>query len=138
MRPEAMLVPVCVLALWTMGVALLVGVRRVVAGRDGRLPPRAFEFGEAPGVPADLVLANRNFMNLLEAPVLFYVAALAYYVTRHVAAWPCALAWIYVGLRVAHSIVHLTSNRVPQRAIAFALSNFVLATMWLSLLRRVI
>jgi hypothetical protein len=138
MRPEAVLVPVCSLALWTMGVALLVGVRRVRAGRDGRLPPRAFDFGEAPGLPAELVLANRNFMNLLEAPVLFYVAALAFYVTHHVTAWPCALAWVYVGLRLVHSIVHLTSNRVPQRAIAFALSNFVLATMWVSLLHTLV
>jgi len=137
MHPEAVFVPVSVLALWTMVVATLVGFRRVRAGRAGRLPPHAFKLGEAPGVPADVVLANRNFMNLLEMPVLFYVASIALYVTHHVTPRAVALAWIYVVLRLVHSAIHLTTNRVLQRLAAFALSNIVLATMWIAFLRAV-
>jgi hypothetical protein len=134
MRAESVFVPVSVLALWTMAVALLVGVQRVRAARAGRVPPNAFKLGEAPGVPADVALVNRNFMNLLEMPVLFYVAAIAFYVTRQVTALTLALAWTYLGLRVLHSIIHLTSNRVLHRLAAFALSNLVLVAMWIVLL----
>ncbi|MCE3288787.1 MAG: hypothetical protein K0R83_799 [Caulobacter sp.] len=42
------------------------------------------EFGESARAPHEVALPNRNFVNLFEAPVLFY---------------PAMLAWIYVGLR---------------------------------------
>jgi hypothetical protein len=48
-----------------------------------------------------------------------------------------AAAWIYVGLRLLHSGIHLASNRVRQRLLAFALSNFVLLAMWIKFLWRV-
>jgi hypothetical protein len=41
-----------------------------------------------------------------------------------------ALAWIYVGLRVVHSAIHLSYNRVTHRLIPFALSNGVLSVIW--------
>ena len=41
-----------------------------------------------------------------------------------------ALAWVYVGLRVVHSAIHLTYNNVMHRLIAFALSNAVLIALW--------
>jgi len=46
-----------------------------------------------------------------------------------------ALAWSYVGLRIAHSAIHLTCNRVPHRLIAYAASNVVLVMLWTDLLR---
>ena len=41
------------------------------------------------------------------------------------------LAWVYVGLRVLHSIVHLTYNNVMHRLTIFAASNAVLAVLWI-------
>ena len=38
-------------------------------------------------------------------------------------------------LRLAHSAIHLTTNRVIHRLIAFALSNFVLLFPWIGFLR---
>jgi hypothetical protein len=72
-------------------------------------------------------------MNLLEMPVLFYVACLTFYVTKRVDAAPVVLAWVYVGLRVIHSVVHLTYNRVRDRLIVYAASGVVLATIWIRL-----
>src|SRR6266700_877938 len=135
MRAESVFGPVSVLAIWTLMVVLLVGVRRVRAARAGRVPRDAFKLGEAPGVPGDVVVANRNLMNLLELPVLFYVAAIALYVTHHVTPRILALAWIYVGFRLAHSAIHLTSNRILRRLAVFALGNIVLAAIWVALVR---
>ena len=36
------------------------------------------------------------------------------------------LAWIYVGLRIVHSIVQATVNKVMVRFLIFALSSLVL------------
>jgi len=41
------------------------------------------------------------------------------------------LAWVYVGLRVLHSIVQGTSNIIRYRFTLFALSTVVLA--WLTI-----
>ena len=46
-----------------------------------------------------------------------------------------ALAWAYVGLRVAHSAIHLTYNRVRHRLVVFAVGNVVLVMLWTNLLR---
>ncbi|HEX4403794.1 MAG TPA: MAPEG family protein [Polyangia bacterium] len=138
MEPEAIFVPVAVLAIWTQLVAFMTGMTRVRAARAGRVPRGAFKFGESPEVPNDVAVVNRNLMNLLEMPVLFYAVAVAFYVTHHAEPSVVRLSWIYVGLRLAHSIVHLTSNRIIPRLMMFAASNVVLLTMWVGFLRRVL
>ena len=136
MRAEAIFWPAVVLALWTGTVMLLTGFRRVRAVVAGRTTASAFRLGESPDVPADVAIVNRNLVNLLEMPVLFYAVILALYVTRHVAPGALVLAWLYVALRLVHSGVHLTYNNVRHRLIPFALSNFVLVTLWIWFARR--
>jgi hypothetical protein len=138
MKPEAIFAPVCVLVLWTGFVVLLTGVRRVLAVRAGRVTAHAFKLGESSDVPPDVAVFNRNFMNLLEMPVLFYVGCLAFYVTRRVDSVVLLLAWLYVALRLAHSLVHLGPNLIVLRLAAFAASNFVLLAIWIRFMAAVL
>jgi hypothetical protein len=92
-----------------------------------------FRYGESSRVPPEVSLPNRNLMNLLEMPVLFYVACLTAYLTRNAGDALLALAWAYVGLRVVHSAIHLTYNKVFHRLAAYAASNVVLAILWVRL-----
>ena len=73
---------------------------------------------------------NPNFTDLLEMPVLFYVICLMLYVTTRVDMLFLWLAWIYVALRAAHSLVHLTYDNFRHRMGLFALSNLVVIVMW--------
>jgi hypothetical protein len=43
-----------------------------------------------------------------------------------------ALAWAYVALRIVHSAIHLTYNKVLHRLGVFALSNVVLVALWVN------
>ena len=138
MRPEAIFGPIGALALWTAGVVLLIGFRRLRAVRSGALSAGAFRFGESADVPPHVAVANRNYMNLLEMPLLFYVVGIALYVTHHVGRPEVVMAWLYVALRVVHSLIHLTTNHLGRRLTAFALSNFVLLAMWLRFLSDVL
>lgn len=126
----AILWPMFALAAWTVGILLLVATRRILSGISGRVHPREYALGESPKVPADVSLANRNYMNLLELPVLFHAICLVAYVTHTGAAQVVLLAWAYVALRVVHSFIHVTYNHVMHRFVAFAASNFVLVAMW--------
>lgn len=65
-------------------------------------------------------------MNLLELPVLFYAICLAVYVTHRVDPLDVGLAWGFLALRVAHSLVHLGYNNVRHRLVVFGIGNVVL------------
>lgn len=133
--PETMdaaqiLYPMAALAGLTFAVLLRVPYVRWRAAYSGRVTARDFKLGESPNVPTDVALPNRNLMNLLELPVLFYVVCLALYATRSVDAASVWLAWLYVILRAGHSLVHLTYNNVFHRLAAYAASCVVLAAIW--------
>ena len=129
------LFPVAALAMLTFAVLLLIPLRRFRAGAAGRVDFDDFRYGESARVPPEVSLPNRNMMNLLELPVLFYVACLAYYAIDRVSGTALVLAWGYVGLRIAHSAIHLSYNRVRDRLTVYAASNFVLVSLWMNLLR---
>ena len=131
MEPARIFQPLLALVALTFLVLLRIPFVRIRAARAGRIVARDFKLGESANVPPDVALPNRNYMNLLELPILFYVLAVSLFVTRHVDALQLGLAWSYVALRAGHSLVHLTYNGVLHRLALFALSNFVLATMWL-------
>jgi hypothetical protein len=138
MRPEAIFAPLCVLALWTEVVVFLVGFNRIRAVRARRVAPGAFRLGESADVPADVSVWNRNLINLLETPTLFYVVGIAVYVTHHVTPDVLILAWIFVAFRLAHSLIHVTSNRILMGLTLYAVSNFVLLGLWLRFVSQVL
>jgi hypothetical protein len=134
MNDSAILLPVMTLAGWTFVVLLCIPFQRFRAGFRRQVTEKDFRYGESQRVPPEVSLPNRNFMNLLEVPVLFYLLCVLYYVTQSTIANFVALAWVYVALRVIHSLIHLTYNRVRHRLVAFALSNVVVVVMWTRLL----
>lgn len=130
MESEAIFQPMGALALLTLLVLTLVAVRRFGSGYRGETSYRNFRIGESDATPDYVRLANRNFVNLLEAPVLFYVVCLMYAVAGRVSPAAVTLAWVYVGLRAAHSAVHLGYNNVLHRFIVYLASNVALIALW--------
>lgn len=130
MDPALIFAPMGALALLTFVVQVLIPARRVPAALKGRVARDDFKFGESAAVPGDVAIPNRNYMNLLEAPVLFYVVCLMYFVSGQVTGAVLAVAWAYVALRAVHSLIHVSYNHIMHRLTAFALSNFVLVALW--------
>lgn len=133
MQQTAILFPVIVLAAWTFIILLLLAFRRCKALFKHQVTTADFRVGESANVPVELCLVNRNLINLLEMPILFYVIALALLVTAQVNSTALWLAWTYVALRVLHSLVHLSYNHVLHRLVIFTIGNFVLSGLWLLL-----
>ncbi len=131
MRQDLILAPVGALAFLTFLVLLLIPIRRFRAGFAGEVEADDFKFGESARVPGFVSIPNRNYMNLLELPLLFYVLCILELVSSRVTVGSLALAWTYVALRAAHSAIHLTYNNVRHRLTAFAISNVVLIGMWI-------
>ena len=126
---KAIFYPVVALVALTFAVGMRMYFARVGAARAGKVKIKDFRLGESANVPPEVALPNRNFMNLLETPLLFYVACVILYVTSAVDGLALALAWAYVAARAAHSVVHLTYNNVMHRLAAFAASMAVLLAL---------
>lgn len=117
----------------TFAVLLLIPIARFRAAFQGKVTVADFKLGESPRVPEEAALPNRNYMNLLELPTMFYAVCIALFALGRVAELDLAIAWLYVGLRCVHSLVHLTYNNVIHRLIVFATSNVVLSVLWVRL-----
>ncbi len=70
-----------------------------------------------------------NYNHLHEQPTVFYAVAITLAVLDQGGGMNAFLAWIYVGLRVAHSLVQATANKVMVRFVLFALSSLVLIAL---------
>ena len=128
------LYPAVAMALLTLSVVLALGLRRFVAVRTRSVDHRFYQTFDTPdGEPQSLRQHTRNVQNLFEAPPLFHAALLMIYVAGRVDAAVVIAAWAYVGLRVLHTLIHLSYNRVTHRFPAYAASMGVLAFLWIKL-----
>ena len=130
MNDPAILYPMFALAALTGLVQILIPIIRIRAAIRGTVTVNDFEFGESPAVPPVVSLPNRNYMNLLEFPILLYVGCLLAYVATETTPLMVTLAWAFVAVRGVHSVIHLTYNRVSHRGLAFGVSNVFLVVLW--------
>ncbi len=70
-----------------------------------------------------------NYNHLHEAPTVFYAVAIILAIVGAGDGTVALLGWIYTGLRIAHSLVQVTANRVIVRFVLFALSSVVLMAL---------
>jgi len=77
--------------------------------------------------------AADNFKNLFELPVLFYFALVVAAQTGQAGVVTLALAWTFVVLRVVHSAIQCTYNKVIHRFYSYLFGGIVLWTLWIVL-----
>ena len=125
--------PMLAMFLWTVMVMLRNLQVRVDAVKRGELTNKYFELFRGAEPPEAVQKTGNHFRNLTELPPLFYIICLAVMFMGRTDVNFIVLAWCYVALRVGHSVIHLTINKVPPRFFLFAASNIVLLIMWVRL-----
>ena len=70
-----------------------------------------------------------NYNHLHEAPTVFYAVALVLALTGQGDGVNLTVAWVFVGLRVVHSIFQSTVNKVAPRFLLFVLSSIALMAL---------
>lgn len=73
--------------------------------------------------PAPVANPSDNLKNLFEIPVLFYALVLYLYAAAQVDVAYVYAAWIFVGFRALHSLVHCTINIVMLRFLLYLVSG---------------
>lgn len=132
--------PLAVLAMWTMIMWIWMYAVRIPA--INKLP-KPTEAGADQGwtgamlediLPREVQWKAHNYNHLHEAPTVFYAVALALAMIGQGDGMNATIAWIYVGLRIVHSVFQATINKVMPRFVLFALSSLALIALCLHLL----
>jgi len=125
------LTPVLALVAWTLVMWIWMYASRLPAMKEAGIDPQDAAY---PGTwahrlrPGVRSVAD-NYNHLHEQPTIFY--ALMFFAAITGGGDPTALklAWAYVALRVVHSLVQATINRVTVRFGVFSLATLMLMVM---------
>ena len=135
MTHSPILGPIVALVAWTLVMMVWMyavrfpAMRRKGISLKGRVGSKS---GALDGVVEDQVQWKaHNYNHLTEQPTLFYAIALTLVAVGDHHAINLWLAWAYVGLRVAHSLVQATVNIVAYRFYLFLAASFCLFALTL-------
>ncbi len=118
-------------AILSFTVALRVLAVRVAEMRARRIPPQSVSNSREIAARLENLTAADNLRNLFELPVLFFAVCVALAMLDLVTPLQLALAWTFVALRTAHSLIQITYNRVMHRFTVFLLGLLCLMAMWI-------
>ena len=125
----SILLPVLTLAFWTFIIFAIMAPARFYFLRM-KHPQTAAHTKNLKGLlPPWTERVADNYNHLFEQPVVFYAITLSIAVINNIEPLMIQLAWVYVALRVLHSIVQITFNFVPLRFTLFVTSWLILGYM---------
>ena len=133
MTELSILQPVVALAAWTMVMCVWMYATRIPAMMAAQIDADAYV--NEPGASLDTYLPPKiqwkahNYNHLHESPTVFYAVALTLFLTGQGDGRVAILGWAYVALRIIHSLVQATVNKVTVRFLVFVLSTTVLMAL---------
>ncbi|MGB0907892.1 MAG: MAPEG family protein [Maricaulaceae bacterium] len=127
---EHFLAPVLALICWSLIIWILMYVRRLPAMTKANIAPDdAKHPGSLDTLPSTTRAVADNYNHLMEQPTIFYALMFYLQLTTGGDDLSLKLAWAYVVLRVLHSLVQVTVNKVMIRFGLFTVSTIILIFM---------
>jgi hypothetical protein len=122
--------PVIVLIGWTLIMWLWMYFTRIPAMKRAKIDVANLTGGTGADLRAKIDTKSQwpadNYNHLLEQPVLFYAICIVLALMEQGDNLNAQIAWAYVALRIAHSLIQVTTNRVIIRFTLFSLATIVL------------
>lgn len=137
MTVQGLLLPLFIQVALTFTLLCWMARLRVGAVMRGEVAPNSIDLRQ-PNWPPRITQVANAFHNQLELPLLFYVAILLALATRVTDTLFILLAWIFVLSRLVHAFVHVTSNNIRHRLVAYAVGLTALVIMWILLAVRIL
>ena len=127
----SILQPVITLVIWSLVMWVWLYATRIPAMQKAKvaLDPNMTSADIAAALPPSVRWKADNYNHLMEQPTIFYATALALAVAGQGDGLNGSLAWGYVGLRIAHSLVQATTNIIMLRWALFMTSSLVLLVL---------
>ncbi|WP_213609589.1 MAPEG family protein [Pseudoalteromonas sp.] len=115
-------------------VMVIMGKRRFAAAKNKQIHLADFAAMRLDKAGDNVRVADRNFTNQFEIPVLFYAGCLLALQLNMASTAIAVLACLFVATRIVHSIIHLGSNHLRARFRVFLLGCLAVFVMWILLL----
>jgi hypothetical protein len=135
------LAPIVVLVAWSLVMWLWMYATRIPAMNAAKIDTKNLVGGSGADlkavIPPQAQWPADNYNHLMEQPTLFYAIALVLAMLGMGGGLNLTIAWAYVTLRIAHSIVQATFNRVIIRFSIFSLSTLCLIALTLHAAMRI-
>ena len=128
--PRAIFLPAFAMVVLTLVVWLRMYTTRIAQMKRERIHPQAVATSAQAAARLTDSRAADNFRNLFELPVLFYLALVVAAVSGLANDVTLALAWLFVLLRVVHSAIQCSYNKVMHRFQAYLAGSVVLWVLW--------
>jgi hypothetical protein len=122
--------PAVAMVALTFVVWLRMYLTRIAQMKRERIHPQAVATSAQAAAKLTDSCAADNFRNLFELPVLFYLALVVAAQTGQVGVATLILAWAFVALRVMHSAIHCSYNKVIHRFYTHLAGGVVLWILW--------
>ena len=122
--------PMLAMVALTLAVWLRLYIVRIPEMRRLRIHPQSVATSAQKSARLVDTRAADNFVNLLEVPVLFYLALVVAHQTAQVTPLVLGLAWAFVAGRVLHSLIQCTYNKVMHRFAVYSISTTVAWALW--------
>ena len=131
---KPMLLPLLAQVLLTFTVWFFLFARRIPEIMRKNIDPQDLrDRAQSHALLVESAAASNNLKNLFEMPVLFYAAILLSLVLLIQDMMLVTLAWGFVILRVAHSVIQCSYNNVNHRFAVYFISCLLLLFMWIRL-----
>jgi hypothetical protein len=130
MYEHGLLAPVIALAAWSLIMLVWLYATRIPAMQRANIKPGDIKPGAPiPSLPPWATNVADNYNHLMEQPTIFYAVALTLQIMGQTPEINITLAWVYVGLRVLHSLIQATVNIIIVRFLIFVISSIVLGAL---------
>ncbi len=131
MYEHGMIAPAVALILWSLVMLLWLYAQRIPAMAKLKANPEQLK--DDPTAKDRLPVSARrsaaNYTHLMEQPTLFYAVCFSIQLLDLAHPTNIGLAWLYVTLRVVHSLVQATANIIWLRFTIFLASSVVLGIL---------
>ncbi|OQW61596.1 MAG: hypothetical protein A4S17_09410 [Proteobacteria bacterium HN_bin10] len=127
MYEHGMIAPVVALVIWSLIMLIWLYATRIPAMSKAKLKPGEASKAEMEQLPSANVANNYN--HLMEQPTLFYAICFALQFMDQANDINIGLAWLYVVIRVVHSLVQATVNIIIVRFLIFIVGSLVLGAL---------
>jgi len=130
---SAILAPASVLVLWSLVMLAWLALIRLPAMRAAGIELGAVVGGRGSDlqgvVPDHINWPSHNYTHLMEQPTIFYATVVILALNGAGDGLNLGLAWAYVVLRIVHSLVQATWNRVIVRFSVFGAATATLVML---------
>ncbi|WP_024611133.1 MAPEG family protein [Pseudoalteromonas sp. TB64] len=119
-------------------VMIIMGKRRFAAAKNKQLNLSDFKTMQLDKAGDTVRVADRNFSNQFEIPVLFFAGCLLALQLNSASTLVAILACLFVVSRIVHSVIHLGGNNIRARFNVFLLGCICVFALWLVMIWRIL